>query len=941
MNATRRIILALLLPALFCTEPAAGTTREDLKETCDSLTVWLQQRTGVKSSVNIKTVSRRGNVLDLHFTKTFSDYPWTQEDLRWVRGILNGSLPSELAIGDMFCQGVNVNDYLKTYTKADNSDKSSVVEQLGARHFSKGLSGRHIALWQSHGRYFDNGDGIWKWQRAPMHRTTEDIFTQSYVLPFLIPMLENAGAFVMTPRERDTQTNEVIIDNDPSFEEGRGATVRSKGNYSETGRWSDAGIGFADLKAVYSREDNPFNMGSARKAACVKGKPTASASWSFSVPERGWYAVYVSYSSIPQSSTRAHYTVRHMGGSTEFRVNQTRGGGTWMYLGTFEFSGSGMVVLDNSGGQNSFVTADGVKIGGGMGKIDRGHGISGLPSYLEGSMYNMQWSGIDSKIWNHFDRDYTNDFGTRGAWVKSMRDDRGIPFDLSLAFHSDAGIMPGDSIVGTLAIYTLKAEGLRKMSDGLDRMTSRRFAQIVQDEVVNDIRADFNPEWTRRELWDRSYSESRTSDTPAMLLELLSHQNFADMKYGHNPEFKFTVCRAVYKGILKYLAELYGCGYIVQPLPVKNFAVNFCGEDKASLSWEDTEDPKEKTAVPSGYIVYTRVDDGTFDSGLEVKGKTVELPVSKGHIYSYKVVAWNDGGKSFPSEILCIGRPDVAAGGNVLIVNNFTRVSPPSWLDSPEIAGFDGREDNGVPYIEDISFAGQVYDFYRDHEWANDNEPGFGATYLSYPSLKVAGNTFDFPFLHGKLLMDMGLPFCSASTGSFVESYGDNVGDCTIIDLICGKQLDVFPDGLKATISKCTTAGCSFLISGANIASTFRSGDATFSRNVLGFGWISSHGSPDGRITSMDSSPEKRKIYTIRHEPNPVRYCVENPDALSPRSANSCRVPFRYSITMEPAAVYYNAGNYKVASYGFPLECLDSDSDFAEIFKSAINFLKQ
>ena len=29
--------------------------------------------------------------------------------------------------------------------------------------------------------------------------TTEDLFTQSFVIPYIIPMLENAGAIVYTP----------------------------------------------------------------------------------------------------------------------------------------------------------------------------------------------------------------------------------------------------------------------------------------------------------------------------------------------------------------------------------------------------------------------------------------------------------------------------------------------------------------------------------------------------------------------------------------------------------------------------------------------------------------------------------------------------------------------------------------------------------------------
>ena len=82
---------------------------------------------------------------------------------------------------------------------------------------TKGLLDRHISLWASHGRYYDNNRNKWTWQRPNLFCTTEDLFTQTIVIPFLIPMLENAGATVFTPRERDWQTHEVIVDNDDSI----------------------------------------------------------------------------------------------------------------------------------------------------------------------------------------------------------------------------------------------------------------------------------------------------------------------------------------------------------------------------------------------------------------------------------------------------------------------------------------------------------------------------------------------------------------------------------------------------------------------------------------------------------------------------------------------------------------------------------------------------
>lgn len=49
------------------------------------------------------------------------------------------------------------------------------------------------------------------WQRARVFQVNEVVYAIYYVLPYLVPMLENAGANVLLPRRQDTQTNEVIV----------------------------------------------------------------------------------------------------------------------------------------------------------------------------------------------------------------------------------------------------------------------------------------------------------------------------------------------------------------------------------------------------------------------------------------------------------------------------------------------------------------------------------------------------------------------------------------------------------------------------------------------------------------------------------------------------------------------------------------------------------
>jgi hypothetical protein len=122
-----------------------------------------------------------------------------------------------------------------------------------------GLSNRHVAMWQSHGRYFKNERNRWEWQRPNLFCTNEDLFTQSFVIPFVIPMMENAGAIVYTPRERDQQRNEVIVDNDM-----KGSSVYSE-EKSRKGKWEQSELpGFAVTKSVYSEGENPFTAGTAR-----------------------------------------------------------------------------------------------------------------------------------------------------------------------------------------------------------------------------------------------------------------------------------------------------------------------------------------------------------------------------------------------------------------------------------------------------------------------------------------------------------------------------------------------------------------------------------------------------------------------------------------------------------------------------------------------------
>ena len=705
-----RLLYILLLLGLCGQEVSAagidGPARREIGRTLTRIVA----REVAGGYVRIEGVDASRKRVRIYTSVGLSYYPFREENLRAMRDSVRLLMPPEFRkadielysdkreVGELIPMACRTGaEYRKLLRKkkivpfTNRSERPLVTRSSAPVVPSQGLAGRHIALWQSHGRYFDQPQNRWKWQRSQLWQTCEDLYTQSYVLPYLVPMLENAGACVMLPRERDVQKYEILADNDVA------------GQYREEEgpeKWQPGGMGFAHVQQVYTTGQNPFRDGTTRRVRSVTGGAESRAVWTADIPERGEYAVYVSYDSTPQNADDAQYTVHHLGGDSSFAVNQTMGGGTWIYLGRFllDAGSQEVVTLTNRSRQaGRIVSADAVKIGGGYGNIARTvcdslrrPGMvchletSGYPRFCEGARYWLQWAGFDEKVYSPKENrdDYKDDYMSRAHWVNAltggserMPDSAGlrIPVDMALAFHSDVGVRLNDDIIGTLGIfYTRENKG--KFEGGADRYRSRDLTDIVMTQIVEDIRSTYEPAWSRRGLWNRAYYEARVPGVPTMLLELLSHQNFADMRYGSDPRFKFLVSRAVYKGILRYISSQYGLPYVVQPLPVESLAVQFAEGGKAAVTWSPVMDSLETTAAPTGYVVYTRIDDGGFDNGRYVDKPCLLTAQEPGRIYSYKVTAVNEGGESFPSETVAACRmPDEK--GTVLIVNGFDRVS--------------------------------------------------------------------------------------------------------------------------------------------------------------------------------------------------------------------------------------------------------------------------
>lgn len=811
---------------------------------------------------------------------------------------------------------------------------------------SRGLKNRYIALWQSHGRYYSSKSGKWLWQRPALFCTCEDLLTQSFVIPYIIPMLQNAGATVFTPRERDTQSHEVIVDNDDC------------GNYIEQNgvgrRWRSASKGFAYNKNCYADGDNPFEDGTFRYVKTRKRLRKAFVEWVPDIPEKGEYAVYVSYKSFPNSTEKARYSVFHYGGVTEFEVNQKIGGGTWVYLGTFTFdkgeNNYGMVVLNNSGKNDEVVSADGVRFGGGMGNVTHaGIPVSDMPRYLEGARYYAQWSGMPQDVYGPHSgkNDYADDINTRSRMVNYMAGGSvygaekglGIPFELTLGLHTDAGAKKDkDAIVGSLGIYTTDFND-GKLAAGTSRMASRDLIDMILTGIKSDIDLNFKTDWIRRPMWNRNYSETRLPDVPSVILELLSHQNFGDMKYALDPNFRFCVSRSIYKSILKYVAGQHNEKYVVQPLPVTHFAIDLLSSDNvAYLSWEPAYDVTERSSSPDGYIVYRRIGNGGFDNGTKVERNNFRIRLQEDIVYSFKVTAVNDGGESFPSEILSVFKSS-REKGKILIINGFDRLSGPATVETCDSIGFVHWKDPGVPYLYDLSFMGFQKNF-NPRNVGKEGPGGLGFCDDSYNGTIVAGNTFDYPFVHGKSMQNVGgYSFASASDEAYED--GNILGDSyDMIDYICGAEkysedypqsnYKTFTPKMMSRLTDFISRGKSLLVSGAYIGRdmVYDKNEIDFMSNVLKCR-MAGITSCDGHLYGTGTD------FYVARTLNKYIYTTPTSDVLSPVGGSFSAMKYDDN---ESAAVAYD-GAYKVFSMGFPFECITDVGKRNTVMNAIINFL--
>lgn len=908
-------------------------------------------------------ISSRTKTLKIYVEQNFSYQNFTPETVEDIYSSISGIIPKAYKSYKLqvITNGYAIDELVPNRFRStpDSTRQWSNIKYTGApwvknisrpNKITKGLAGNHLALWASHGRFYDWNKDVWRWQRPKLFGTTEDLFTPTIVIPYLIPMLENAGAYIFTPRERDHQKSEIIIDND---------SQNTNGQYRESGSntsWQTTEqLGFAWHNGTYLDGENPFNAGTARMSrTTTKTESVSEVYYKPNFRKGGRYAVYVSYQTLQNSIDDAQYIVWHKGSKTEFKVNQQMGGSTWVYLGTFDFdqgcNDKNCVVLTNLSRKNGVVTTDAVRFGGGMGNIEREGSVSGLPRTLEAARYYAQWAGMPYDIYssrNGVD-DYSDDINTRsfmtnylagGSCYMPKAEGCKVPLELSLAIHSDAGFVKDSTgIIGSLTICTTKYnEGL--LNSGISRLASRDLADALLSNVTSDIQRTYGI-WNKRQIYDRNYSETRVPGVPSAILETMSHQNFPDMRYGQDPNFKFTFARSIYKTLLKYVSEQHGRPYTVTPLSPNNFRIEMNDNGLATLSWEPTIDELESTSTPTGYIIYTQQSGYGYDNGTLIKKAcNYRLQLKPNVLYSFKVAAVNEGGQSFTTEELC-ALYNPKASKNILIINGFNRLSPPAIIDNDSLQGFDFDTDPGISLGSTAGWVGKQVCFDKSTMGIED-ESGLGWSNDDYTGVFIAGNERNYVRTHAEAISTAGRYSIVSCSSNSVETGKVQLTQYNMVDLVLGlecndgrslKPYKTFTPAMQRHLRNYTSNQGALLVSGAHVASDMTSpSDSIFIADVLKCSFAGDNHSASNEVNGMGTR------LTFIRDLNETHYAAISPDNLQPLSTGFAAL--RYSDGHD--ACIGNKTEYRSFTIGFPFECIEGKEKQGIIMRGILQFLME
>lgn len=594
-------------------------------------------------------------------------------------------------------KGKNENNYFNITSILHQSEavpkKEDQYEKSKVKSFRKSVRKneregflKDKTIFVSAGHGWTNDTSSWVTQRlnTSSYNLVEDLSNAEIVDYYLIPYLKNAGALIFTVREHDTNSNMVIVDNS-DFDSNE-----ANGVYEESGSWidTDGGKGFGQGSTPYAEGVNPFELGDYRY---ISGTVGAKAFWIPNIPEKGLYEVYVSFKSGTDRAANAEYIVHHAGGSTSVFADQRHHGSTWYNLGKFPFykgldRSTGSVELVAESDSAEIFIADAVRFGGGVGIMDHGIGLSGKPRWEEFARHNIQFMGAPATgVYDGSGTERSDDVRARSRYA-AWENEADYDDSLYISWHSNGWI--GTSRGISTYIYGENGPGSGYEPAAADG--SEALGSYVHNSILETLRNGYDSEFKVYGigLYSAYLGEidpDENSEMPSVLVELAFHDNDEDAAMLREPLMRRLSARGAYHGIVKYFADRDNISPVFLPDNVTALRTEVSSLGAISLFWEvpAVGDRIVNGDLPAGYIVQKSKDGFGFDDGEDVGNRTYWnfTPENSSETWYFRVIAYNDGGKSFPSPVVAAKADSTVS--KALIVDSFTKLDSDMEIMQP------------------------------------------------------------------------------------------------------------------------------------------------------------------------------------------------------------------------------------------------------------------